>query len=183
MKHFFLLFLIFSLSLQAQFQVNGIVKELSGDKPLPFATISSNDRINTITDVDGKFNISSKNPITVLEVSYVGFSKVIVPIEKDKKYYSVILSQKRNDLNEVVVLNENPALSIIRKVIENKNKNNPQKKGNSFEFKSYEKLIVTANPDSINGKIDSVFVEKNLGRELVKIDSSYYKSNRYFDHQ
>ena len=86
MKHFFLLFLIFSLSLQAQFQVNGIVKELSGDKPLPFATISSNDRINTITDVDGKFNISSKNPITVLEVSYVGFSKVIVPIEKDKKY-------------------------------------------------------------------------------------------------
>ena len=75
----------------------------------------------------------------------------------------------------MVVPNENPALAIIRQVIENKNNNNPQKKLSSFEFKSYNKLIVTANPDSIDGRIDSVFVEKSIGKQFSKIDSSDYK--------
>jgi hypothetical protein len=37
MKHLFLLF-SFTLSIQAQFQVNGIVKESTANEPLAFAT-------------------------------------------------------------------------------------------------------------------------------------------------
>jgi hypothetical protein len=60
MKHlFFAIFLL--LSIQAQFQVNGIVKESTANEPLAFATITSVDGSTTISDVDGKFSISSKS--------------------------------------------------------------------------------------------------------------------------
>jgi hypothetical protein len=175
MKQFCLLFFFFTFSLQAQFQVNGIVRDSSTNTPLPFATIKTNDGTNTISDVDGKFSILAPVSFTSFEVTYVGFSKSVVTIQKDKRFYTVTLSQKTNNLNQVLVSTENPALAIIKKTIENKNINNPQKKLNTFQFKSYAKLIVTANPDSIEGRIDTVLVEKSIRKRFTKIDSSDYK--------
>jgi hypothetical protein len=83
--------------------------------------------------------------------------------------------QKTNDLNEIIILGINPALAIIQKTIAHKGFNNPQKKLSSFEFKAYNKLIVTANPDSISSNIDSIFIEKNATTTFVKVDSSNYK--------
>ncbi|HEU4788292.1 MAG TPA: DUF5686 family protein, partial [Flavobacterium sp.] len=175
MKHFIVLFFLFTLSLQAQFQVNGIVKDASTQKTLPFASIVSNDGSNTISDVDGKFSLASENKITSITVSYIGYIKNTINIENDKLFYKIALIQKTNQLNEVLVSNENPALAIIKKTIQNKTENNPQKKLKSFEFKSYNKLIVTANPDSINGTIDSVFVTNSYETYLKKLDSTDYK--------
>jgi len=173
MKLFCLLTLFFTLTIQAQFQLNGIVTD-SNNKPLPFATITTPDNINTITDVDGKFIFTPSEKATSFSVSYIGFQTKIVAIT-EKRYYSVSLSQKTDDLKEVIISNENPALTIIRKVIANKNKNNPQKKLNSFEYKSYNKLIVTANPDSIDGRIDSTAAYKDFDKKRINVDSSDYK--------
>lgn len=175
MKQISLLFLFFSFSLQAQFQVNGIIKDSRTNKPLPFATITTNENSNTISDVDGKFSILSQKKIDVFYVSYIGYTKSTVTTENGKSFYTVLLFEKNDLLKEVLISSENPALSIIKKVIANKNSNNPQKKLNSFEFKSYNKLIVTANPDSISGQIDSVFVEKKFGKTFQKLDSSNYQ--------
>ncbi|NGY36414.1 carboxypeptidase-like regulatory domain-containing protein [Flavobacterium sp. XN-5] len=175
MKHFWLLLLLFTLSIQAQFQINGIVKDATANKPLAFATITYADGATTISDVDGKFNIVSKKEIAFFNVSYIGHLKTKVPVLFGKNYYAVFLIPKTDNLKEVVVSNKNPALAIIKKAIENKNKNNPQKKLSSFEFKSYNKLIVSANPDSLKGEIDSVFIEKSIGKTFSKIDSSAYK--------
>lgn len=174
MKLFCLFTLFFTLTLQAQFQINGIVKD-SGNKPLPFATITTSENNNTITDVDGKFILSTNVKITSFTVSYIGFQTKVIPVQDNKKFYPVSLKQKTDDLKEVIVSNENPAFAIIRKVIANKSINNPQKKLNSFEYKTYNKLIVTANPDSINGRIDSSASYKDLKKNRINIDSSDYK--------
>ncbi|MGO4771605.1 DUF5686 family protein [Flavobacterium sp. W22_SRS_FK3] len=174
MKLFCLLTLFFSLTLQAQFQVNGIVND-SQNKPLPFATITTSDNNNTITDVDGKFILSSKVKINSFIVSYIGFESITVNIADTKKFYPVSLKQKTDNLKEVIISKENPALAILRKVISSKNSNNPQKKLNSFEYKTYNKLIVTANPDSIKGRIDSSAAYKNLKKQRINVDSSDYK--------
>jgi hypothetical protein len=174
MKHFFLLF-FFTITLQAQFQVNGIVKESVTNLPLPFATVTTNNGINSITDVDGKFSLNSKNEITSFTISYIGYLKNTTAVTANKSYYAVSLIQQRDALQEVVVNSENPALAIIREVIRLKDNNNPQKRLSSFEFKSYNKLIVSANPDSVSGTIDSVFVQKSIGKTFSKIDSSSYK--------
>lgn len=175
MKHFFLLFFFFTLSLQAQFQVNGIVKDASTKKTLPFATISTNDNTSTVSDVDGKFSLISKKKITTFQISYVGYLKNTIQTQNNKSYYIVSLVPKTDELNEVFVSNKNPALEIIKKAIENKRKNNPLEKLNSFEFKSYNKLIVSANPDSINGSVDSVFTISSFEKKIKKLDSTDYK--------
>ncbi|RDI57014.1 DUF5686 family protein [Flavobacterium glaciei] len=175
MKQLCLLFFFLTLSLQAQFQINGVVKESTTNNPLPFATITTNNGLSSISDVDGKFSITTAIPFTAFDISYIGFTKARITIEKNKNYYVVVLSQKTDNLNEVKISNENPALAIIQKAIKNKDNNNPQKKLRSFEFKSYNKLIVSANPDSIDGRIDSVFVKKYLRKQFSKIDSSDYK--------
>ncbi|MFH6997549.1 DUF5686 family protein [Flavobacterium sp. FlaQc-57] len=174
MKLFCLLTLFFTLTIQAQFQINGIVTD-SNNKPLPFATITTSDNNNTITDVDGKFTLNSSVKANHFLVSYIGFQTKTIEILDQKKFYSVSLSLKTDDLKEVIVSNENPALTIIRKVIANKDKNNPQKKLNSFQYKSYNKLIVTANPDSIDGRIDSSAAYKDFDKKRINIDSSDYK--------
>jgi len=174
MKLFCFLFLFFTLSIQAQFQINGIVND-SSNKPLPFATIKTSDSNSAITDIDGKFilNISAKT--SFFTVSYVGFQTKTITIADNKKFYPVSLSQKSDDLKEVIISNENPALAVLKKVIANKNQNNPQRKLRSFEYKTYNKLTVTANPDSIDGRIDSSAAYKDLDKKIINVDSSDYK--------
>lgn len=175
MKLLCFLTLFFTLSLQAQFQINGIVTEKVTNKPLPFATIITNDGVNFITDVNGKFTLETDSSIAYFTVSYVGYTSVKIHTSADKKFYKVGLVASTAILNEVVISNDNQALAIIRKAIENKNKNNPQKKLATFEYKTYNKLIVTANPDSISSRLDSIFVQEAIGRRFIKVDSANYK--------
>jgi hypothetical protein len=59
MKKICFLFL-FLLSLQAQFQVNGLVTAASDGKPLVFASVIADNDTKTITDVDGKLQSLQK---------------------------------------------------------------------------------------------------------------------------
>lgn len=171
MKYFYCILLLFSLSIQAQFQWSGVVKDASSNKPLPFASIYISTGMNTISDVDGKFSITTLAPISEFTISYIGYDKKTTPIEKGKSFYQISLHQNTNTLQEVIIPRENPAVAIIRKVIAKKTQNNPLQKLDSFEFKCYNNLVITANPDSINSKIDTVSILKNN----IKIDSSNYK--------
>ena len=171
MKYFYCILLLFSLSIQAQFQLSGIVKDASSNKPLPFASIYISTGMNTISDVDGKFSITTLAPISEFTISYIGYDKKTTLTEKGRSFYQISLHQNTNNLQEVIIPRENPAVAIIRKVIAKKTQNNPLKKLDSFEFKCYNNLVITANPDSISSKIDTISILKNN----IKIDSSNYK--------
>ena len=183
MKQLIVLLFFFSLSLQAQFQINGIVKDSDTKKGLPFATITTENNTSVISDVDGKFHLTLSSQPETLTVSYVGYYKKTISLYETKSYFLVLLSPKTDEIKEVLVSNENPANAIINKVIEHKDDNNPQKKLASFQFKTYNKLLVSANPDSINGRIDSVFVNSRSGRKFQKIDSSDYKFKKIIERQ
>lgn len=183
MKQLIVLFFFFSISLQAQFQINGIVKDSDTKKGLPFASITTENGASTIADVDGKFYFTLVVQPETLTVSYVGYTKKTISLYETKNFSIVLLSPKTAAIKEVVISNENPANEIIRKVIQNKDANNPQKKLNSFQFKTYNKLLVSANPDSVNGRIDSVFVNTKSGRKFQKIDSSDYKFKKIISKQ
>ena len=171
MKYFYCSFLLFSISIQAQFQLSGIVKDGSNNKPLPFASIYVSTGMNTISDVDGKFSITTLAPISEFTISYIGYDKKTTLTEKERSFYQISLHQNTNNLQEIIIPSENPAVAIIRKVIAKKTQNNPLKKLDSFEFKCYNNLVITANPDSISSKIDTISILKNN----IKIDSSNYK--------
>jgi Family of unknown function (DUF5686) len=71
------------------------------------------------------------------------------------------------------------AKQIIQKTILFKKINKP----NNYEFTTYNKLIVSANPDSIVGRIDSVFTIKKGKRVFKKIDSSDYNFKKIITKQ
>lgn len=184
MKQLRFLFLFFSIVIQAQLHINGVVRDATTNKNLSFASISIDNGYNSVSDIDGKFILNLKETISSFKISYVGYEPLLTKIEPTKNFYQIFLVPQINSLNEVTVDHrENPALRIIRKVIENKNHNNPEKKLSSFEFNGYNKTIITADPDSIKGTIDSVFIEKNQEKKFSKIDSSSYKFKKIISKQ
>lgn len=183
MKRLFLLLFFFTLSLQAQFQLNGIIKDNSTRKPLPFATIKTETGFTTITDVNGKFNLLLPAQPEALTISYIGFQTRSISLFETKTFFTIYLEPKVDELKEVKIANSNSANALITKVIQQRNQNNPQRKLRSFQFKSYNKLLVTANPDSIVGKVDTVFVNAATKGKIAKIDSSDYKFKKIIDKQ
>lgn len=183
MKRLFQLFLFFTLSLQAQYQVNGIVKDFQTKKTLPFATITPENGFSSVADVNGKFNLLLPSQPKTLTISYVGYESKTISLFEIKTFYTLYLLAKVDALKEVTILNINPANAIIARVIREKENNSPQKKLSSFQFKSYTKLLVTADPDSINGKIDTTFVNAVTKDQIRKIDSANYKFKKIVDKQ
>ena len=182
-KLFFLFFLVPFLSI-SQNQIQGIVLDSKSNQPLPFATITTSSNFGTLTDIDGKFSIKAQKTFTQISISYIGYESVIVPVSKNEKYLKIALNPKIESLKEVqIVARENPALQIIRNTIKNKSKNDIEKSLNSFKFNTYTKILVTANPDSIKGEIDSVYVIKNGQKEFKKLDSSNFKFKKEIDKQ
>ncbi|MGX7667585.1 DUF5686 family protein [Flavobacterium pedocola] len=177
-----ILLLFFCILAKAQQPVSGIVLNAATKKPLSFATLHLSNDKTVIVDVDGKFIIENTSDLSHFTVSYTGFEPEKIQLEANKKFYPVSLQPKTLELDELVV-GKNPALEIVANTILYKDVNNPHKKLNSFQFKTYNKLIITANPDSINGKIDSVFAYEKIGSRLLKIDSSSFKFKKIIQKQ
>jgi hypothetical protein len=124
------------------------------------------------------------NPIPKsITISYVGYESETMSLSGKSSYLTILLMPKVAELKEVSIASSNSANGIITKVIDQKNTNNPQKKLSSFEFKSYSKLLVTANPDSIVGKIDTIYVNSVTKDKILKIDSSDYKFKKIINKQ
>lgn len=183
MKNLFVLFLFFTVSLQAQLHLSGIVQDRETKKGLPFATLTTEQGISTLSDVDGRFQLTfTKSPET-LTVSYVGYESKTLSLFETKSFFVIPLSAQTTALKEITLSNKNPANAIITKVIQLKNVNNPQKKLHSFQFKTYNKLLVTANPDSIQGKIDTLYTGTDSKKQIQRIDSSDYQFKKIINKQ
>lgn len=180
-----LLFLFFiPLICFSQHQISGILIDDKTKEVLPFATIRANNFEGTITDVDGKFTLISESEIVKLYISYIGYKPQTITLPKNVTFIKINLIQSVENLNEVIVSSrENPALRIIRNTIAKRKENNIEKKLNSFRFKSYNKLLVTANPDSISGKVDTIYQLKDGVKEIKKIDSSNYEFKKTLSRQ
>jgi len=160
----------------SQHQVSGILIDKKTNTPLPFATVLIDQFNGTITNVDGEFTLKSKKNISKIHISYIGYDDKTIQISKNNQFLKIVLSPNVESLNEVIITSkENPALQIIRNAIKNKSENNIESALNSFKFKVYNKLIISANPDSINGKIDSIYKMKNGIKEFIRMDSSNYE--------
>lgn len=176
----FLLFFI-SLACQAQSAITGIVKDSKTEQPLPFATIIQQNGKSIIADVDGKFILEHAPLHEIFTVTYIGYGERSFKITPGRIFYSVILEPKSGEIQELVIDGTNPANEIIRKAIRGKAINDPQQKLNSFNYKTYERLIVTANPDSIAGNLDSIYVYEKAARIFKKIDSTEYKFKKLLE--
>ena len=178
-----MLFILSSNFIFGQNSISGIVVDKKTNEPLPFATVVINKNLGIITNTDGEFSIDHNTKIKTIDVSYIGYKNKIIESKNNKLFYKVSLNRSSSMLNEVILVEErvNPALRIIREVINNKEKNNPDKVLKSYKYNSYSKFLVTANPDSIKGTVDSVWYKKDGELVFKHIDSSNYEMKKTLD--
>lgn len=134
-----------SNALQAQpFYFSGQVVDGQNQEPLAFATIvfNQNQHWAVMTDIDGRFNYDASQPITSVSSSFIGYTTVTATVTTTQKNIRIEMQPSTEKLQELVIpLSENPALRIMKKVLENKAKNNPENIP-AFEYTSYNKMVM-----------------------------------------
>lgn len=163
-----------------QHQINGVLLDKTNNTPLPFANVISAEGTGTITDRDGVFILEQQQPFTKVTFSYIGFKPYTITVQDAQSYYKVSLEASVESLGEVVVsAKDNPAIRIIQKTVDNRKFNNPEKALQTFNFDAYSKLLITANPDSISSKIDTVYKVVDGEKKLMFVDSSNYELKKH----
>jgi len=161
--------------------MKGQVIDYDTTVPIAFASISYDNRTIT-SDWEGKFSIDLKDDNKPILISYKGYYS--------KTYYRTVGNPflllkliRDNSVKNNEIYTENKVNGIIKKVIENKPKNQLEKKFQSFEYKNYEHLVISANPDSVSSKIDTIYKKNLFGRKKIKLDSTNYKFKKLIQQQ
>lgn len=176
MRIFCLFFFLIPYFVLAQYKYTGIIKNAKTKEPLSYTNIHTNEGSLYYSNIKGQFEFQSKNPLKTITVSYVGYQTKIITIEKNNYFIEIFLEPTTENLNEVVIqASENESLRLIKNVINKEPLNNVLKNLESYTYNAYNKTIISANPDSISSKIDTIFKYENGKRMLKKIDSSNFK--------
>lgn len=131
--------------------VTGVVRDSETKEPLPYVNIFfTGTSVGVTSDPQGKYRISTDKPYTQIQFSFVGYEPVIRALRRgEAQVINVALKSESVILEEVVVKSgrekekyrnkNNPAVDLIRNVIDNKEKNQIQAY-NYVEYEQYEKL-------------------------------------------
>lgn len=171
MKKLIFFFLFLTTYLQAQ-TIKGRITDQHTNQSLAFVTIVEEGTQNgTYSDIDGYFSIKLNNQNSKIIFSYLGYeTRLLTPITGE--LWNVAILQQAINIKEVKILpGENPAEVIMRKVLKNKDKNDPEK-AIAFTYDSYNKLIFVADRDT------NAITTQNV---VVSIDSTKPPKKDFFE--
>ena len=182
MKYFWFFWcFILTLGSFAQTKIKGQIIDFDNAVPIAFASITHN-KVTINADWEGKFTLTIEDVKSPVKINYKGYHEKIVYVSNTTTHIIIKLitdinSSKKEIFSEIEVNN------IIKKVIENKKNNDPTRALSSFEYKNYEYLQVTANPDSISNTIDTLFKKRWFRKPQIKLDSTNYKFKKVVEKQ
>src|SRR5688572_19986391 len=125
-----------------QTQVSGKVTDVLTNEPIPFANVAfRGTTIGAVTDINGYFFLITDKATDSLTASCVGYVPVTLRIvQGTTQTVNFLLKVSKVDLGEVVIkAGENPALILLRKVIDNKEKND-KKNLDAYQYEVYSKM-------------------------------------------
>lgn len=188
--------------------VKGVVTDSKTGETLPFVNIViEGTTMGTTTDVDGKYAVTLTPPNLTLKFTYVGYINVVKKVDAGSKdVMNIKMDVDASMLKEITVKGkakyrnrDNPAVQLIRQVIENKEKN--QMANNNFvEYEQYEKMSFAISNLSDKFKDRKVFKNYQFlfksqdsisigGKNLLpaymqeKLSQVYFKKNPYIKKQ
>ncbi len=130
--------------------ISGKVTDASNGEPVPFATVGSTLlNIGANTDLNGLYEIKVKKRVTELRFASIGYDTQVVQVNFDsaRMTINVALQPLTGQIKEVVVKSgryrnkNNPAVELIRHVIDNRDRNRVEKFG-TFHEEQYEKTLM-----------------------------------------
>ena len=123
---------------------HGKVEDMNTSEGMPFVPVFfPGSKIGLVTDLDGNFNMHYDTlPSDTLRISALGFKPVTRMLKKDKHTYNYIIELERSstEMKEFVFhAGEDPAVILMRHIIEHKPDNNPDKLDN-YSYQAYNRL-------------------------------------------
>ena len=124
--------------------IHGKVVDANTGEGIPFATVFFPGTPNGVSaDLDGNFILKTEKLVTdTLRTEAIGYKKVYRKLNKDRKDYNFIIELERDvaNLDEFVFhAGEDPAVILMRKIIERKPFNNPDRTDN-YSYEAYNRL-------------------------------------------
>ena len=94
---------------------NGVVLDAKTGEAIPFANVVAKGQDGSLvggtsTDFDGRFKLDINSPVTMLEVSVLGYATVKLTSVEPSKYQTIKLQEATNELSEVVVMYDAPMI-------------------------------------------------------------------------
>jgi hypothetical protein len=149
--------------------VKGVVTDAHTQETLPFVNVVfKNSLIGTITDSLGYFMLETNGKYNTVEFSSIGYSSLMKIINVGvENVVNVKLTSDVIALGEVKVRpNDEPVRALLRKLVENKPRNNPEKH-NRFTYEKYTKWEYHINNVG----------EKLRNSRTFKDNQSFFKQN------
>ena len=191
LKRVLILFLLglFCLNASAQklTRIKGTVLDSKTKEPLPFVNVAfKGANIGTTTDFDGKYEIETQWGTAVIQASFVGYKTSTKKVELGTN--QTINFSLQNDAIEMETFTVkadkkryknkgNPAVILIKKVIEHKDDNRKESQ-DYYEYKKYEKTEIDLNnitEDFLNKK----WLKKKFQVVIEHIDTSEVNGKPY----
>ena len=191
-KKFLLLFFLASLFInnahsQKLTKVKGTVLDAKTKEPLPFVNVVFKGKnIGTTTDFDGKFYIETQWATPSIQASFVGYKTSSKTLKiGESNTVNFLLRSDAVEMETFVVKadkkryknKENPAVILIKKVIEHK-KDNRIEAQNYYEYNKYEKIEIDLN-NITEEFISKGWLKKNFQIVLDHIDTSEVNGKPY----
>lgn len=184
----------------AQTRVKGFIRDAVTQQPLQFVSVVFKGGKGSLSDADGSFYIETSNPKwTTLEFSYTGYKKVSRTVIFGKEQ-ELNIELELEEMKEVVVTTnkrgkyrnkDNPAVELIRKVIEHKSSNRvtsydyvqyqqyekmefsltnkPEKLMNNRLLKNYKFILENQDTTKVEGKaLLPVYLEETLSQKYFR---------------
>ena len=161
---------------------SGIVRDSVSGEPLSYVSVMfENSTIGAMTDDDGAFSLQNDKGLTRLVVSSLGYDNKVVNLKAGQKNnaLNVLLRPTSFEIAEVVVKpkrekysrKDNPAVELIKKVIEHKNDNRIEAK-DEYQSEVYEKLSMSLDDFNPN-------LEKNKFLKKFKFIKNYLDTSEF----
>ena len=175
-----LLFLLVGSILYAQStRVKGKITDAKTGEALPLVNVVfKGTTIGVTTDFNGEYMIETREEVSELQASFVGY--VLQTVKINPGNFNAIdfqLEPREFDLEEVrVVPGENPAHAILKKVCQHKTKNDPSR-FSEYACQTYTKMeldLTNINPEFKNKKL-----QKNFGFIFNHMDTSVITGKAY----
>ncbi len=160
-------------------KLRGKVIDAQTKESLPFVNISfKGTSIGTITDFNGEYFLETRFPSDTIIVSYIGYKQIFYKVQKNRfQTIDFELETKRISLDEVVIMpGENPAHILLRKIIANRDKNNP-KNLDAYQYEVYNKMEIDVS--SIDDELKNRRVFRHFKFIFDYIDTSVVTGKTY----
>jgi hypothetical protein len=179
--------LFFVTNAQDVTRIKGVVLDANTKEPLPFVNVTFRDaNVGTTTDFDGKYNLETQWAKSTLAASFVGYKSIFKTVViGQSQTINFFLKNDAVEMETFIVKADkqryknkgNPAVALIKKVIEHKDDNRKEAQ-NYYEYDKYEKVEVDLNnitEDFLNKK----WLKKKFQVVIDHIDTSEVNGKPY----